>query len=338
MFGAISYGGGSPMVDQAAGAEIRPARSKGLFGKKVSLLSALNGDDGRTLAHKGMPAVLQRNERDEPQGMPGPISGFGGGTFNMDGSQATPVDHVQDMQPQSPLGGSMRQPFDYSAAAKALAGDRKDPKAWQYALAAVGDALIQNSGGSPYAMRYLVGQRDANASRQLEAAEQIAKWRYDDWARQNEADLRASNPFTIGRERIAYDPATGDANVLYRGRQDAEIYADSMGFDRGSEEWNAAAEDFVLRGSGPSAHSRDLELDDYRTANDRDLEGYRQSNRLEMERTRQLNRSAMEGARQSNRMTLRQTAPAKRSSSRPVATDGKGNKVEWNGSAWVPAK
>ncbi|MBY6015133.1 hypothetical protein KUV75_09505 [Qipengyuania gaetbuli] len=232
----------------------------------------------------------------------------------------------------------MRQPFDYDAALKALTGDYKKPKAWQYALAAVGDALARNGGHQAFAVQNIVNQQNEYRQRQLDAAETIAGWQYDDWARQNEADLRASNPFTIGRERLAYDPATGEANVLYRGRQDAEIYADSLGFDRGSEEWNAAAQDFVLRGSGPSAHARDLELDDYRTANDRDLEGYRQENRLEMENTRQRNRSAMESARQGNRMTLRQTPSAGRGSGRRRAVDGNGNAVEWDGKAWVPVK
>lgn len=237
------------------------------------------------------------------------------------------------------LGGSMRQPFDYDAAMKALVGERKDPKAWQYALAAIGDAIATNGGYSPYAVQNLNGIRNDNAARQFEAAKQIVGWQQGDWQRQNEADLRAANPFTVGRERVAYDPSTGEANVLYRGRQDAEIYADSLGFDRGSEEWNAAAEDFVLRGSGPSAHSRDLELDDYRTANDRGLEGYRQQNRLEMERARQGNRAVMEDRRQGNRVALRQTPSAGRTSSRrPTATDAKGNKVEWDGKAWVPAK
>lgn len=285
---------------------------------------------------------MMTNDEGQPMVPSGPIEGVrptGPASISPDSPVAETQPAPSSEAPQAPpLGGSMRQPFDYDAALKALTGEPRKVKDWQKVMAVVGDALVASSGGSPYAVRSLVDQRNAYDARQLEAAEQIAKWQYDDWSRQNEADLRASNPFTIGRERLAYDPATGEANVLYRGRQDAEIYADSLGFDRGSEEWNAAAQDFVLRGSGPSAHARDLELDDYRTANDRDLEGYRQENRLEMENTRQRNRSAMESARQGNRMTLRQTPSAGRGSGRRRAVDGNGNAVEWDGKAWVPAK
>ena len=133
---------------------------------------------------------------------------------------------------------------------------------------------------------------------------------------------------------LAYDPATGQTDVLYRGRQDAEIYADSLGFDRDSEEWGAVVEDYVLRSSGPSAHQRDMEIDDHRTANDRSLEGYRQQNRLQMEGARQSNRRGMVDYRNANPPPSRSS----RGAARPTATDSKGNKIEWNGKAWVRAK
>ena len=285
-------------VDMEGVAEARrklPHRRKGLFGK--ALAGAISGSDGVTMAHKGMPAVLQHNDAGSSHGAPA-------------GNQAAPMGQGPD---HGPLGGSMREPFDYDAALKSLQGDYKKPSTWQYVAAVVGDTLSRQAGYQPYAVQNLVGQQNAYQQRQLDAAEKIAGWQYEDWQRQNEADLRAANPFTIGRERLGYNPATGQTEVLYRGRQDAEIYADTMGFERGSEEWNAAAEDFVLRGSGPSAHRRDMEIDDHRTANDRSMEGYRQSNRLQMEDVRQRNRSAMEGERQ-DRVELRRTPTAARGS------------------------
>lgn len=320
---------------------------KTLFGRKPQRnIRLMTNDEGQPVVFDGpMPGVRPTGSASISPDSPVAASG---------GIVATPQQQAQseavarqigmdsantsDGAPQ-PLGGSMRQPFDYDAAMKALVGEPRKVKDWQKVAAIVGDALTSTSGGTPFAVRNLIDQRDAFDKRQMDAARQIAQWQYGDWQRQNEADLRAANPFTIGRERVAYDPSTGEANVLYRGRQDAEIYADSLGFERGSEEWNAAAEDFVLRGSGPSAHSRDLELDDYRTANDRGLEGYRQQNRLEMERARQGNRVVMEDRRQGNRMSLRQTPSAGRTASRrPTATDANGNKVEWDGKAWVPAR
>jgi hypothetical protein len=307
-----------------------PDRKKGLFGRKVDT-AAMNGSDGTTMAHKGMPAILQHGSDGQAPATPGPISGYGGGTFEMDGRQATPI--RPEAPAQRPLGGSMRQPFDYDAAMKALTGDYQKPKGWQYALAAIGDALARNGGHQGFAVQNIVNQQNAHRQRQLDAAEKIAGWRYDDWERQNEADLRASAPYTIGRERLGYDPATGQTEVLYRGRQDAEIYADTLGFDRGSEEWNAAVEDYVLKSSGPSAHQRDKEIDDYRTGNDRELEQLRYGNRV-----------GLENLRQGNRLQLRRTPAARRSGGGgskasgvgTVATDGKGNSVVWNGKAWVP--
>lgn len=294
-------------------AELRrkmPQQRKGLFGSKKHPVM-LAREDGETLAHRGMPAVLQQSNNQQAPTMPGPISGIGGGTFNTDGTQATPVQ--PEAEAPSPLGGS-RQQFDYDAAMKALTGEYKKPKDWQIALAILGDGLAGASGRQGFAVQNIVNRKDAYAQRQFEAAKQILDWQQGDYAAQRDADLRAANPFTIGRERLGYNPYTGETDVLYRGRQDGEIYADNLGFDRGSEEWTAAVEDYVLRSSGPSAHARDLEADDYRTENDRSLEGYRQSNRLEMENARQRNRSAMEDTRQGNRMTLRQTPTARRGS------------------------
>lgn len=133
--------------------------------------AAVAGNDNGTLAHKGMPMIessMGTAARQNAPAMPGIIPGYGGGTFNMDGSQATPIDHwsidadgqtagapmrsapSDGMAQRGPLGGSMRQPFDYAAAMKVLeGGQRKDPKGWQIALAALGDALVQSSGGSP---------------------------------------------------------------------------------------------------------------------------------------------------------------------------------------------
>lgn len=314
--------------------------------------SAVPSNDNGTLARKGMPMIESRMgtaARQNAPAMPGPISGYGGGTFNMDGSQATPVDHwsidadgqtagapmrsapSDGMAQGGPLGGSMRQPFDYEAAKAILAGEKPKIKDWQKVLAVLADMATAAGGGQPYAMRNIMARQDDYSKRQFEAAKQILGWQHGDYEAQIEADLRAANPFTIGRERLGYDPATGQVDVLYQGRQDGEIYADSLGFDRGSEEWNAALEDYILRSSGPSAHQRDMEIDDYRTANDRSLEGYRQQNRLQMEGARQGNRRGMVDYRNAN-------PPPSRAKARPTARNAKGERIEWDGKKWVPVK
>lgn len=205
-------------------------------------------------------------------------------------------------RPGGPLGGSLREPFDYDAAMAALAGDQKRPKDWQVAMAIVGDALSgMNEGGSqPYALQSVLGRRNAQQERLQAAAEQIQKWRYQDYSRQNEADLRAANPFTIGRDRVMYDPASGQAQTIYDGAEDFELYAEELGLEPGSPEYFQAVEDFVLRSSGPSAHERDIELDDHRTGNDRSLENLRYGNRRGLETLRQGNRRGMVDYRNAN--------------------------------------
>lgn len=316
-----------------------PGRS--LFGAKRRKVNPAV-DDG-TLGHKGMPMVLSRAGAEARDGN-APKPGLGGGSaggwsLGADGvtigdgapARAMPSQHM----PQGgPLGGSMRQPFDYEAAKAALVGEKPEVKDWQKIMAIVGDALVQHSGGQPMAMQNIVARQNDYSKRQFEAAQQILDWQHGNYEAQRDADLRAANPYTIGRERLAYDPATGRTDVQYRGRQDAEIYADTMGFDRGSEEWTAAVEDYVLRSSGPSAHERDMEIDDHRTANDRSLEGYRQQNRLQMEGARQSNRVGMVDYRNANPPPSRSS----RGAARPTATDGKGNKIEFDGKKWVPAK
>jgi hypothetical protein len=224
----------------------------------------------------------------------------------------------------------MRQPFDYEAAMRALAGDQKKPKTWQYIVAALGDTLARQSGSQPFAVQALAARNTAAGERLSDAQAKLMEWRYRDWERQNEADLQAANPFTIGRDRVLYDPATGEAKTIYDGAEDFELYAEKLGLEPGTEEYFAAVEDYVLRSSGPSAHSRDLEMDDHRTGNDERLEGVRHENRASMEALRQRNRVGMEGVRQGNRLEVRNTPPARAANSAPVKvkTPGEAQKLK----------
>ena len=332
-----------------------PHRRKKLFGSPVKGAAALAHEDDGTLAHKGMPMIESPKGTAMREGgmMPGSVSGFGGGTFNLDGSQATPIEQggwsvspdgettgagismrsapPLGAQQSGPLGASMRQPFDYDAARKALVGEAPQVKDWQKVLAVVADGIAAYQGRTPMAVQGIAQQQSDFAERQRYAAEPLAKWQYQDHARQSEADLRAANPFTIGRDRVGYDPATGQTRVLYDGPEDFELYAAELGLEEGTPEYFQAVEDYVLRSSGPSAHGRDMELDDYRTANDSKLENQRHGNRRAMEILRQGNRRGMVDYRNANPPPSRSS----RSAARPTATDGKGNKVEWNGKAWV---
>lgn len=293
------------------------------------------GEDGELLTRRDTRMGIPAAPAGQAPTLPGPIGGFGGGTFDLDGKMVTPVQRgapedsvpahwtnegidadrqameaARPARPSGLFGNSQRAKFDYAAALKTLQGEQFKPKWWQVGLATLGDALAMQNGRDPIASQALWSRRDASRNRAQAASEQLLKWQHDDYASQRDADLRAANPRTIGRDLVQFDPTAGRANVLYDGPEDPEIYADSLGFDRGTNEWFAAVEDYVLRSNGPSAHERDLELDDHRTGNDRGLEAYRQNNRVSLEDQRQQGRSAMEGTRQQNRLTLRQTPRA----------------------------
>jgi hypothetical protein len=204
----------------------------------------------------------------------------------------------------------MRQPFDYSAALKAMAGDQSQPSRWQTMAAIAGDTLMRAGGGQGGGIAsILLQQRQQQQERLSEATQTVTDWQQRDWARQNQADLDAAAPFTIGRSRLQFDPASGDTQALYTGPEDFDLYAEGLGLQPGSPEYFAAVEDYVLRSSGPSAHDRDLAMDDRRTDNDATLEGIRYGNRLGLEGVRQSNRVGLEDTRQGNRVALRNMPP-----------------------------
>lgn len=203
-------------------------------------------------------------------------------------------------QQQGPLGGSMRQPFDYEAAIARLAGEKPKIKDWQKVLAVVADGLAGMGGNQGHATETLMGRQREYQERQRKALETVMGWQHGDWQNQNEADLRAANPFSSGRDRVQYDPATGQARVIYDGQEDFETYAEKMGLTPGTQDYFDAVEDYVLKGSGPSAYERDVSLDDHRTGNDASLERMRQGHRVGLEGLRQGNRQGMVEYRNNN--------------------------------------
>jgi hypothetical protein len=189
-------------------------------------------------------------------------------------------------------------------------------------------------------------------------------------------DLQLNKPeyFMSGRDRVQFDPRTGQSSVIYDGLEDHETYARQFG-EPGSPEYQAAAQDYILRGNGPTAYGFDADLEGVRQGNRVDLETLRQRNRIGLRQTptfAQSNpRPASGGSgRPSRAPTMagivapilakvsrgEKLTPAeqqawsmyrpgrggggggKPKASGPTATDPKtGRKVQWNGSAWVPA-
>lgn len=244
-------------------------------------------------------------------GMPGVVSGYGGGTFDIGGMQVTPNDpneirytpaaqramdnapRTQDDKPQ--ISPSYWEGGDKFTLRDGLAAG----------LSALGDGFSDwaNGGGrGGSALQTLVGRRLSaldqakQARAQAEAAAEAERVHQQRRGEQFDDKVRWAE-----YERANPEPA------------DFEEYAKAFGLEEGTDEYFKAVEDYVLRSSGPTAHRRDLELDDYRTANDERMENLRFGNRQKME-----------GLRQGNRLETIQNrpAPAPRGGSRPSGGGG----------------
>ncbi|NIJ16500.1 hypothetical protein [Sphingobium vermicomposti] len=245
----------------------------------------------------------------------------------------------------------------------------KDGVGWKV-MGIVGDALQSMGGGRPTYMPYVQG-----------IEEQVRQDKARLTEMQERARVDASKPdyFTVGRNRVRFDPTTQQSQTVYEAPADFEEYAGVLGLQPGTDEYNEAVQDYVLRSNGPTAQ-------DGREG----LEGVRQDNRVSLEAVRQGNRMTLRGMPTYANLHPRPTAgrsgggngggsprttgnvyapilakiaagkgltpgeqqvigmygrggrggkPAAPSTSTgPVATDGKGNKVQWNGKAWVSVR
>jgi hypothetical protein len=292
-----------------------------------------------------------------PANMPGIISGFGGGTWNADGSQATPVnqgDQLEQMpfemamlEQQAPMGGQKRPGGGLlSFLGKSSTRD---------AMGQIGDYLLQANDMAPIygprkerADKRMIGDKLAQylgtsdpilgeiARINPEAGMAMLKMRQEQQNRvaleQEQARLKASQPdiSTINNRRVKIDPTTGESKVLYTAPQDFDDYAASLGAEPGTAAYKKLVQDYVLRGSGPTATDFNMEE-----------EGQRQGNRVDLEGVRQRNRTALRGV-----PTYRQANPAPRApvgggaaaGSKRFATNPKtGERLELKGGKWVPA-
>lgn len=371
----------------------------------LMMQSRLNGLFGNSADPRSRgPARVYRGPEDMPP-LPGPISGYGGGTWNIDGTQATPVDRLGEgiegmMQPipgagasavgwdqtetdmplqsfdpkkrrglfgshpqpplSSPESGGEGQPawsvsamgapldasslprrqsgtpFDYDAALASMLPEQRKRSTFEKIASIAAPALMGFAGNQAGANAFIAnqqGRRDSDQRQRSTALSQIERWKHDDFARQSGADLRASAPRVIGRSMVQYDPQSGGVDELYDGPEDFETFAETQGLEPGTQEYFDAVQDYVLKGDGPAAYDRDKGLDDYRTGNRLKLEGARQGNRVGLEGIRQNNRVTTRGL-----PTYRDTHPRAGGSKRPTATGPNGEKVEFDGTAWVPAR
>ena len=233
-------------------------------------------------------------------GLPGIINGYGGGTFDMDGQQVTAPQ--RGMMPQTPNALRPGTPSAYQSPAidgSAMAFDGVAPvnpadvagqpdnssgyrplTKTQRIVGIIGDALSGFAGQPPqFAPMMQQRQRDEQQFRYAgQQRQQERNWQVED------RDFKASQPeyFMSGRDRVRMNPATGQADVVYNGLEDFDEYAVSMGYEPGTDEYETAVTDYVLRGNGPTALGIDKQLDDYRTNNNQRLDDYRTVNRAKV--------------------------------------------------------
>lgn len=216
-------------------------------------------------------------------------------------------------------------------------GDGSKGIDWRMIAGIVGDGLSGMVGGQPLYAMSMMKQRQQRAEHQARM-EQM----------QEEARLRMSQPdyATINNRRVRIDPVTGQSQVLYQAPQEFEDYAATLGAEPGTPEYDRLVQDYVLRGSGPTA------TDNYNLR-----EEWRQDNRLELEGERQGNREALLGQRQAGQRALKATPTYRQANPVPPRSGGRssgraggiregqtatnpqtGAKVVYRDGKWIPVR
>ncbi|WP_327751683.1 hypothetical protein VVT58_01970 [Sphingobium sp. SJ10-10] len=241
-------------------------------------------------------------------------------------------------------------------------------KGWQI-MGIIGDAMQAMGGGRPTYMPYAQGIEEQVRQDKARVAEM-----------QERARIDASKPdyFTVGRNRVRFDPTSNQSQTIYEAPADFEEYAGVLGLQPGTDEYNEAVQDYVLRANGPTAQEGREGLEGLRQDNRISLEGVRQDNRTTLRQMPTYANlhprptSGRSGGNAAPRNTGSVYAPilakiaagqqlsagerqvigmygrggragrgsgaAPSQASGPIATDGKGNKVQWNGKAWAPVR
>jgi len=143
-----------------------------------------------------------------------------------------------------------------------------------------------------------------------------------------------------GDQRLFGDPAAGV--TPYQAPTRGQQYAQSLGLHPWTDPYNKAIQDQELGANGPTALGNHQTLENLKAGNRTNFETLRQRNRVGMEGVRQGNRIDVRGAptyRDMNPPPPRVAGPGRAPrKSMPTAPGPNGEKVQWNGRAWVPAQ
>ena len=189
---------------------------------------------------------------------------------------ATPEQEAESAEIARRLG----TPPDYAAILRGALGERPKMNTLQTIASIAGPKLMSLSGDQAAAMQ-LAGQVGARGrewdDRAREADLTAAKWRREDDIAERE---RNKPQFLSGAsDQVRYDPVSGKSTLVYDAPEDWQTYASGQGYEAGSEDYFKAAQDYVLRGNGPTAFQYDRDLEMIREAKAKSLEAARQANR-----------------------------------------------------------
>lgn len=216
-----------------------------------------------------------------------------------------------------------------------MGGGKKGGFNWHMAAGILGDALLGLNGQAPI---YAQNMWRLRQQRQ-EHDDRLAQMREQTRLKLTEPEYRSVN-----NRLVRFTPGTGESDVLYTAPQDFEDYAATLGAEPGTPEYDRLVQDYVLRGSGPTATDNYNIREDHRQDNREDLEGIRQNNRIGLQDRRQAGQRALKAT-----PTYRQANPLPPRSGRGGGSGGvregqtatnpqTGAKVVYRGGKWVPLK
>lgn len=126
--------------------------------------------------------------------MPGIISGYGGGTWNMDGTQATPADRGGF---EVPTNGGPSLP-EAAPTPKKGGGFFGEGGFGRYLAGSIGDVLMQANGFEPTFAPTMALRRQMELQQQRAQQQRQAEW--DDWVKKQEYE--AAHPRPVNNDTI----------------------------------------------------------------------------------------------------------------------------------------
>lgn len=203
-----------------------------------------------------------------PTPRPHPRPFFGSMLANIvEGGDPSPVPVGPAFAAASPRGGALLEAVQAMPSAAASVAPPLDPKMAQRTSGGMGRGqiiagiladMLAGAQGRP-------GMFAQQMLRRQETEDERAEW-HKRASLEREMQLRRLNQpqFTNvpGVGHVAVDPTTLRATVVQPSRTDAENYAETLGFERGTPDYNRAIADYALRGNGPTAFEQRTELQD----------------------------------------------------------------------------